>query len=261
MRLGISLSLTQQFGGFSPASLFASGEQGVWYDPSDLSTMFQNTLGTIPVTAAGQSVALLRDKSGRGNHATQATAAARPIYQVDANGRSFLLFDGVDDGLSTTSIAFNSGSAQIVAGVTKLSDVAAAMVAESGNMSPAGSVTMFAPAGANATYSFRSRGSVAAVDVTASPFAAPITSVVTGLGDTSMNTCIIRVNGVQAGSRTTAQGATNYISAPIYVGRRSTGVSPFNGRVYGLVMRFGPTLTSDQTSVLEAWMNGKTGAY
>ena len=26
---------------FSPASLFSSGEEGAWYDPSDLSTLFQ----------------------------------------------------------------------------------------------------------------------------------------------------------------------------------------------------------------------------
>lgn len=261
MRLGISLSLTQPLGGFSPASLFSAGEQGVWYDPSDSTTLFQDTAGTIPVTAVGQSVARINDKSGRGNHATQATAAARPTYQVDASGRPFLLFDGVDDGLATSSITFGTNSAQIVSGVRKLSDVAAGMVAESGNLSPPGSVTMFAPAAANNTYSFRSRGSVAAVDVTASPFVAPITSVVTGIGDTSLNTCIIRVNGVQAGSRTTVQGAMNYTSAPIYVGRRSNGQSPFNGRVYGLVMRYGPTLTDGQITGLETWMNGKTGAY
>lgn len=49
--------------GFSPLSLFTASEQGVWYDPSDLSTMFQDTAGTVPVTAAGQSVGLVLDKS------------------------------------------------------------------------------------------------------------------------------------------------------------------------------------------------------
>jgi len=63
----ISLALTRIYGGgataFSPLSLFAGGEQGVWYDPSDLSTMFQDSLGTTPVTAAGQPVGLILDKS------------------------------------------------------------------------------------------------------------------------------------------------------------------------------------------------------
>jgi hypothetical protein len=43
--------------------LFAASEPGVWYDPSDLTTMFQDTAGTTPVTTPGQTVALLLDKS------------------------------------------------------------------------------------------------------------------------------------------------------------------------------------------------------
>lgn len=67
---------------FSPVVLFASNEQGVWLDPSDFTTLFQDTAGTTPVTTPGQSVALALDKSGRGNHATQATAGARPRYAL-----------------------------------------------------------------------------------------------------------------------------------------------------------------------------------
>lgn len=43
--------------------LFANGEQGFWYDPNDLSTMFQDAAGTVPVTAVGQPVGLMLDKS------------------------------------------------------------------------------------------------------------------------------------------------------------------------------------------------------
>jgi hypothetical protein len=48
---------------FSPAVLFANNEPGVWYDPSDLTTLFQDTAGTTPVTTPGQTVALMLDKS------------------------------------------------------------------------------------------------------------------------------------------------------------------------------------------------------
>lgn len=37
-------------------SMFAMGEQGFFYDPNDLSTMYQDAGGTVPVTAAGQAV-------------------------------------------------------------------------------------------------------------------------------------------------------------------------------------------------------------
>ncbi len=45
------------------AALFANGEQGAWYDPSDFSTMFQDSAGTTPVTAVEQPVGLILDKS------------------------------------------------------------------------------------------------------------------------------------------------------------------------------------------------------
>src|SRR5574343_1564153 len=81
---------------WSPASLFAAGEQGAWYDPSDLSTMFQDRAGTTPVTAAGQTVGKILDKSGRGNHATAPSDAARPVLQVTAGGKYYLDFDGAN---------------------------------------------------------------------------------------------------------------------------------------------------------------------
>ena len=62
-------------------SLFANNEQGFFYDPNDLSTMFQDAAGTVPVTAAGQPVGLMLDKSGRNNHAFQTNSASRPILE------------------------------------------------------------------------------------------------------------------------------------------------------------------------------------
>lgn len=80
--------------------LFANGEQGFWYDPNDLSTMFQDAAGTVPVTAVGQAVGLIKDKSGRNNHAFQTTSASRPILRKNAvTGANYLEFDGVDDHL------------------------------------------------------------------------------------------------------------------------------------------------------------------
>lgn len=72
-------------GKFAPSSLFRANEQGVWYDPSDLTTLFQDAAGTIPVTAVEQPVGLMRDKSGNGNHAYQATSANRPTLSARVN--------------------------------------------------------------------------------------------------------------------------------------------------------------------------------
>jgi hypothetical protein len=63
MPLAILNRRRRGFTAFSPATLFALAEPGVWYDPSDLTTLFQDPAGTTPVTAPSQSVGLMLDKS------------------------------------------------------------------------------------------------------------------------------------------------------------------------------------------------------
>jgi hypothetical protein len=50
-----------------PIALFSNGEQGAWYDPSDLTTLFDDSAGTTPVSAPGNGadvwVGLMLDKS------------------------------------------------------------------------------------------------------------------------------------------------------------------------------------------------------
>jgi hypothetical protein len=66
MPLAILNRRRRGFTAFSPASLFSLNEPGVWYDPSDLSTLFQDPAGTTPVTAPGNTVGLMLDKSKGG---------------------------------------------------------------------------------------------------------------------------------------------------------------------------------------------------
>jgi hypothetical protein len=84
---------------FTPADLFAASEDGAWYDPSDLSTLWKDTAGTDPVTADSDAVARIDDKSGNGFHMIQATAASRPLYKT-SGGLHWLEFDGSDDLLA-----------------------------------------------------------------------------------------------------------------------------------------------------------------
>src|SRR5690606_16203719 len=104
--------------------LFANGEQGFAYDPNDLTMMYQNVEGTVPVTAVGQPVGLMKDKSGRNNHAYQETSASRPILRQNATtGANYLEFDGTNDSLRTANIDFSGADkVSLFAGVRKLSD-------------------------------------------------------------------------------------------------------------------------------------------
>ena len=81
---------------FLPVDLFANSEKGAWYDPSDISTLFQDAAGTTPVTADGDPVGLAVDKSGNEVNAAQSISASRPVYNVDP---SRLSLDKVDDEL------------------------------------------------------------------------------------------------------------------------------------------------------------------
>ena len=64
---------------------------------NDISTMYQDAAGTTPVTAVDDPVGRWEDQSGNGNHATQSTAAARPLWTGDT-----VQGDAVDDWLKTS---------------------------------------------------------------------------------------------------------------------------------------------------------------
>lgn len=242
---------------FSPASLFSSGEQGVWYDPSDLSTMYQDAAGTIPVTAVGQPVGKILDKSGRGNHATQSTTARRPTLQQES-GKYYLSFDGVDDYLVTGNINFSATDKMTVfAGVRKLSENG--LIAETSVDSGTNAGSFYLFTFTDKKYYFRSNGTVPQ-QVGSSAITPPITNTLTGLGNISGDLVTLRVNGAQVAQSTADQGTGNYGNYPLYIGRRGGTYLPFNGKLYGLVIR-GAQSTAQQIASAEAWVNTKTGAY
>lgn len=102
--------------GWHPGWLFRSGAQGAWFDPSDPTTLFQDVAGTLPVASDGDPVALMLDKSGNDNHATQPVAAARPTWRTDGN-LAWLEFDGVDDRMSLAGVTFTDPALSLCTGL------------------------------------------------------------------------------------------------------------------------------------------------
>ena len=213
--------------------LFANGEQGFFYDPSDMGTMFQDAAGTIPVTAAGQSVGLIRDKSGRNNHAYQTASASRPLLQRNATtGAYYLAFDGADDFLVTNSINFAvTDKVSLFVGVRKLS-VTSGLIVELGNDTTNNKFFLLNE------YRFLARGNVVyASNQRAEKLVniVPTDAVVSAIGNiqTSLNT--IRVNGETGINSTAPLGSGVFINAPVYIGRRAGSSLPFNGHLYSLI--------------------------
>lgn len=383
-----------------PKDLFVSGAEGFWYDPSDFSTLFQDSAGTTPVTAVGQSVGMVLDKSMglalgpelvtngdfsssagwtlfgdsgsisggvatlartstytlyertisvvagatyqvsfwsrrlsgtgslttnirtasntggtvlaaftnanpsgdfvkargiftatttgllyiqagisssaavgefdnisvreiAGNHLVQATAASRGILRQDSSGKYYIEFDGTDDGYASVATVNFSATDEITvfAGVRKNSDAATGIICELGTdvNSVNGSFALTGP-GANAAPSYRlfARGTATVNANAATGYAAPTTNVLTGIGDISGDSCILRVNGTQAASSSSDQGTGNYGNYTLYVGRRGGTTLPFNGRLYQLI-GVGKLLTNAQIVQTERFVAYRTG--
>lgn len=72
-----------------------------WFDPSDSSTVWQDTSATTPA-GDGDPVARIDDKSGNGRHATQSNSSYRPILRQSGSAW-YLDFDGTNDHLQIGS--------------------------------------------------------------------------------------------------------------------------------------------------------------
>lgn len=244
--------------------LFANGEQGFWYDPNDLSTMYQDAAGTIPVTAVGQPVGLIRDKSGRNNHAFQTNSASRPILRQNAStGAYYLEFDGSDDFLQTNNIDFTAtDKVSLFAGVRKLSDAATGIVAElSQNSLSVETSGVFAIMGTHsnlANWASRSRGTANADAISPSNYVAPISSVITSLSSISDKFVRLRAGGKLVTSSSLTQGTGTYGNYPLYIGRRAGTSLPFKGHIYGLI-GIGKLTSDNETAAIEKELAKRLG--
>jgi len=87
--------------GWTPEELFTGGSSGsVWYDPSDMDTLFVDGVGT-KVTASGQAVYAMYDKSGNNYHQFQTTAGSRPIFRISGT-RRYLEFPNTSARMTTS---------------------------------------------------------------------------------------------------------------------------------------------------------------
>lgn len=339
---------------FDVASLFAAGERGWVYDPSNLASLFQDAAGTTHVTAMEQPVGLQLDLSGRGNHRYQTTSANRPVVSARVNlltatetlatqtattratthtltftGAGSITLSGTATGTYTAgtySVTTTAGSLIVTvlgtvtqadlratnmgvglpsyqrvntstdydtagfpiyikangsnqfmvsnaidftatdkmtvwAGVRKLSDAASGMFTElsSSIFSFSGTFNLLAPSGAFSNYQFSSKGS-ATSSVAPAPFASPITNVLTGIGDISGDSVVMRVNGTQAATSTADQGTGNFGNYAVYHYMRAGTSLPFNGHDYGSICR-GAASSAAQITAAEGWINQRTKAF
>jgi hypothetical protein len=232
---------------WTPADYFTGSVAGAYYDISDISTLFQDTAGTTPVTASGQSVNRVNDKSGNGHHLT-ATTTQPPIYRTDGGAggdKPYLDFDGVNDVLKTAT--FTAVSQPHYQGIAVKQDTVAA--------------TMFytdGGSGGNNRFALgASSGGVAMV------------AGATGQSGIARSTNDIVVRAVFNGASsqlwvdTTASATLNagtHQAVDIHVGHNSSGsATPLDGRFYAGFFTLGNTPDSTAQANVLTWLASKQG--
>lgn len=255
-----SLSQGQALGA-QVLALFAAGEQGYWRDPSDFATMWQDSAQTTRVTGVGQPVGFIADKSPRANHGQQTSAGLRPVLQQDGAGRYYLDTTG-GKFLVTNSIDFTATNKMTVAvGLRKVIDTAQATVIElsATSASNPGAFVIFSPSGpANQSSQWRAGGTTLAIATGLS--IPPVSQVLVGTADIAAPNATLRINTGVAQSVVTTQGTGNFGNYPIYTGMRGGSTLPFEGQIYGEIVR-GAASNAAQLSTIENFLNLKTGAF
>ena len=100
---------------WTPLQLFLQGQVGVWCDPNDLPTLFQNAEGTVPVNASGDPIGLPRDKSGNNISVSQSISSQRPTYIVGSDGVKSIESDGSDDNLRSSDFGLSQPCTIVIA--------------------------------------------------------------------------------------------------------------------------------------------------
>lgn len=225
---------------FTPLSLFDGGVVGAWYDPSDLTTLFQDSAGTVPVTANNDPVGMMRDKSGNGNHAIQATAGSRPLYKT-LGGKHWIEGDGANDFLRATFTITQPW--ERISGLQQVSWVSGDRIF--GNVTASAAGFLF-QAPTTPSLSINSGTTLACADT----LAVGVNGVVT-----ERHSGVTSRVAINSGNYTTGAANTN-VPGGITIFSDNLGTSNANARLSGLVMRAG-AMTTQQVVNMRAYLVAK----
>lgn len=273
MTIARAMSSTQ----FSPRLLFdGGGTNGAWWDPSDITTLFQDSAGTTAVTADGDPVGLVKDKSGNGRDLT-ASSTARPTYKVSGS-LAYLSFNGSSNVMTASGTAStmkflhsdvstfcfggkfqNSSDPQVGAGL---------FGTNTGSSSKIGACFYYYDDATinNSARQFITNGGTPAVvnNINNNTLTPNTEHVLTVFGDPTNGTAANRGtiyidNGsaLQSNSITGTRSTSNS-SYDLQVGAYGNNVSPSLIYVYGLIM-INATISEYNRQQLQRWMASKSG--
>lgn len=249
---------------FNPASLFTGGQLGAWYDPSDLTTMWQESAGTTPA-AVDSPVGKINDKSGNNYHLTQATSSARPVLRK-SGPLYYLEFDGVDDGLTAATgtilalfLGVSAGSLYASAATATVAAGFPPMFGWSNN-ALAGRIALFRDTAALVAGGRRLDADSFAEVRLAATLTADVPFIASGLFNYATATCTLRKNRAQVAQNASFQtaGSTSATNSGVAGLGTLTGTF-YAGRIYGAIAL--QRIPTDAVSLdIENYLGAKAGA-
>lgn len=246
---------------FDPATLFASGEAGVWYDPSDLTTMWSDVAATVQTVAVLEGstpttanlVAQIDDKSGNGNHATQGTEAHRPVLRVTSGGLYYLEFDGSDDRMVFSQVTSVSGASCFMG--VKFDTISTNSLIYEGSYPilayTASFVQDFSLGARTGAASLYAEDGATNLELRSTPIGTSNPYVITGFSSSSGS-------GIRLDGGATVTGAGTRDDLIVRALGRDSPSRLFNGNLYGVIFR-GVTSTATEISNTETYLANRSG--
>lgn len=247
--------MASQAGVFSPSDLFAGGEFGAWYDPSDYSTMWQDTGGTTPITGAGQLVARIDDKSGNGINLTQSNSSLRPTTRTSGDLK-YLEFADPDymNSSDFTDDLLIAGSGFVAASTSNADDLGWTC-GEYETISVTDRIYICHDTRTNRLGIVY--GPTGSVDTILYNSEMDVNPHVVGYVDEG-STSRLYVDGTAQTDTGTPTASFSVADRRIALGDRSQFDGQFAGDVYGVVL-IDRELTSTEISDLNTWLSNKAG--
>jgi len=227
---------------FSPADVPGAL---LWYDLSDVSTLYRDPTLSTPVTADGDVIGGIVDKFGNNHNALKDGATATlPIYKVNSkNGLSTAFFDGTDDYLINTSIGIQAQPNTIfavAAAVTTGADRYVYDTRTSGRQALVMNATSYLFADASLNFTNTSR---------------QLYSLYTAHFNTTASS--IRKNGQQLAAGNVGAG----IPRDMTIGKLQFALAAFFGGNLAELVYYNTTLSDANRDAVEAYLNSKWEIY
>lgn len=252
------VSMKKAGGAFNPADLF-TGQQGAWYDPSDLSSMFSDDGGTVPAVVNGY-VGRINDKSGNNNHAKQSYEPHKPVLRL-SGGKYYLEYNSSAMTTAAFSIGSLTGYSSAFSGQTDLvsvqnffldADAFPNRVSQLLNVySGTGLISL--PFNTFGTFFLASKSGVTAN----TNFVGSQITTDTGVNVPGSGSVVVRVNGTP-GTPVAIDYTLSVLTIPLALGCYNDQSQRLIGRIYG-ALHINRPLTGPEMADLETYLAAQAG--